>query len=67
MFDTDLVAVAAELADADPMVCDRDELTALVRRSHRVRGWLDAFDARVALRADQLSAPRASPSRPPRC
>jgi hypothetical protein len=62
MFDTDLAAVAAELADADPMACDRGQLTALVRRSNRMRAWLDAFDARIALRADQLSAQGQSES-----
>ncbi len=55
MFDGDLRGLVDWLADADPACCDRDELAALVRRSNRLRAWLDAFDARVALRARQLA------------
>src|SRR5262245_66236208 len=45
----------AELAGADPLCCDRDGLAELVAKSQRVRGWLDAFDARIALRSRRLA------------
>src|SRR5262245_59233237 len=45
----------AELAGADPLCCDRDGLADLVAKTQRVRGWLDAFDARIALRSRQLA------------
>jgi hypothetical protein len=31
------------------------DLTGLVKSSHRLRGWLDAFDARIALQAARLA------------
>jgi Domain of unknown function (DUF222) len=44
-----------KLLVADPDQCERDGLALLVRRSLRVRGWLDALDARVAARATRLA------------
>ena len=44
-----------KLLVADPDQCERDGLTLLVRRSLRVRGWLDALDARIAGRATRLA------------
>jgi hypothetical protein len=55
MFGVDIVAVATKLAGSDPAVCDRDELAELVKTSQRARGWLDALDARIALRAGELA------------
>jgi hypothetical protein len=51
-----LFAAFAELSECDPFQQDRDGLQELVRRSLRVRGWLDAMDARIAVRAAQLAA-----------
>ena len=36
-------------------MCDQGELTELVKSSQRLRSWLDAFDARIALRAARLA------------
>ncbi len=55
MFDERVRGLVDGLLEADPACCERDELAGLIRRSNRVRGWLDAFDARVALRARQLA------------
>jgi hypothetical protein len=55
MFGTDIVALATQLAAADPAVCDRDALAELVKTAQRARGWLDAFDARIALQAARLA------------
>ena len=55
MFATGIVALATELASADPAVCDRGELTGLVESAQRLRSWLDAFDARIALQAARLA------------
>ncbi len=41
---------------AEPDEKDRDGLDGLVRRSLRLRGWLDALDARIAVRAARLAA-----------
>ena len=54
MFDEEIRELVTDLAAADPAVCDRDELAGLVKQSQRVRGWLDAVDARIALRASAL-------------
>jgi hypothetical protein len=45
-----------ELLVADPGRCRHDGLALLVRRSLRVRGWLDALDAAIAARAAELAA-----------
>jgi hypothetical protein len=55
MFESEFVAVATTLAQAAPGACDRDELAVLVTISQRARGWLDAFDARVAMAARRLA------------
>jgi hypothetical protein len=47
--------LAAQLAAADPAVGDRGDLAGLVKSSQRLRGWLDAFDARIALQAARLA------------
>ncbi len=44
-----------KLLVAEPDEKDRDGLDGLVRRSLRVRGWLDAVDARIAVAADRLA------------
>jgi len=49
------VALVAELVDADPACCDRTGLAELVSTSQKLRSWLDAFDARIALHAARLS------------
>jgi len=51
-----LATVLARLLAADPSSCDREGLAGLVAQSQRVRGWLDAFDARIAIRAADLAA-----------
>ncbi len=51
---------SVKLLVADPAQCGRGGLELLVRRSLRVRGWLDAFDARVAAQAARLAAEGAS-------
>ena len=56
MYETGIAALVGEIADADPAACDRDELAALVAVSQRVRAWLDAFDARIALHASRLAS-----------
>src|SRR5262245_31576120 len=55
MYGIGVVELVAELAGADPLCCDRDGLAELVAKSQRVRGWLDAFDARIALRSRRLA------------
>ena len=40
---------------AEPDEKDRDGLDGLVRRSLRLRGWLDARDARIAVAAARLA------------
>jgi hypothetical protein len=55
MYETGIVALATRLAAADPAVCDRGDLAGLVKSSQRLRGWLDAFDARIALQAARLA------------
>ncbi len=45
-----------KLLVADPDEKDRDGIDGLVRRSLRLRGWLDAVDARIAGRAARLAA-----------
>ena len=44
----------------NPAQCDRDGLARLVRHTMRVRGWLDAIDARIAAQASSLAAEGAS-------
>lgn len=55
MFGTDVVALATQVACADPAACDRAGLADLVATSQRLRSWLDAFDARIALQAARLA------------
>ncbi len=45
-----------KLLVADPNERNSEGLAGLVRRSLRVRGWLDAVDARIAGRAAELAA-----------
>jgi Domain of unknown function (DUF222) len=44
-----------KLLVAEPNEKDRDGLDGLVRRSLRLRGWLDAIEARIAVRAARLA------------
>jgi Domain of unknown function (DUF222)/HNH endonuclease len=44
-----------KLLVAEPDEKNRDGLDGLVRRSLRLRGWLDAIDARIAVRAARLA------------
>ena len=55
MYETGVLALVAELADADPACCDRAGLAELVATSQKLRAWLDAFDVRVALHASRLA------------
>ena len=45
-----------KLLVAEPDEKNRDGLDGLVRRSLRLRGWLDSLDARIAVRAARLAA-----------
>src|SRR5687767_4381544 len=51
-----LVDAVDKLAACDFAACDRHGLGGLVRLSLRLRGWLDAVDARIAARAAHLAA-----------
>jgi hypothetical protein len=62
MYGNGVVDLMAQLATTDPFCCDRDGLADLVAKTQRVRSWLDALDARIALRADQLSVQGGSES-----
>ena len=55
MYETQVVALATQLAAADPTACDRGDLTELVKSAQRLRGWLDALDVRIALQASRLA------------
>ena len=50
-----VIGLVTQLTAADPGACDRRGLADLVNASQRVRGWLDAFDARIAIRAGELA------------
>jgi hypothetical protein len=54
MAETGLVALAIQLAGADPDRCDRAALAELAALSTRARSWLDAFDVRVAAAARRV-------------
>ena len=54
--DGTVVDAFVELLVADPEEKDRDGLDGLVRRSLRLRGWLDSIDARIAVAAARLAA-----------
>ncbi len=45
-----------KLLVAEPDEKDRDGLDGLVRRSLRLRGWLDSIDGRIAVAAARLAA-----------
>jgi hypothetical protein len=45
-----------KLLVADPAERNTEGLAGLVRRSLRLRSWLDAVDARIAVRAAELAA-----------
>ncbi len=51
----DVLATVSTLIDFDPAVCDRDQLAVLVRLMGATRAWFDAFEVRVAARADELA------------
>jgi Domain of unknown function (DUF222) len=55
MFEDGIRDLIHKLTDSDPACCDRDELAELVTASQRMRGRLDAVDARIALRARALA------------
>ena len=55
-----IVAEVATLAVADPATCDRAQIAELVARSLAVRGWLDSFDGRLAIRSAQEAADGSS-------
>ena len=55
MFDVDVVGEVTALTSADPAACDRVGLAELVASAQRVRDWLDALDARIALQASRLA------------
>jgi hypothetical protein len=57
-----LVGALGALIAADVCSCNRDQLGELVGRSQRLRGFLDAFDVKVAARARDLAAGGASES-----
>ena len=55
MHPDDVVALVRQLTCTDPATCDVADLAALVRVSERVRGWLDALDARIAIHVTRLA------------
>ncbi len=55
MYGNGVVELMAQLAATDPFCCDRDGLADLVAKTQRVRSWLDALDARIALRSRRLA------------
>jgi hypothetical protein len=55
MYGNGVVDLMAQLATTDPFCCDRDGLADLVAKTQRVRSWLDALDARIALRSRRLA------------
>ncbi len=54
--DGSVLDAVAKLLVADPDQCTADRLSVLVRRSLRVRGWLDSLDARIAVAATRLAS-----------
>ena len=54
--DGSVLDAIVKLLVCDPAQCGRDGLALLVRRSLRVRGWLDALDAAIAVQAARLAA-----------
>ena len=51
-----IVALASQLAAADPATCDRVGLGELTRAVSQLRSFCDALDVRIARRADELAA-----------
>ena len=56
MIGVDVVGLVTTLTASDPAVCDQPALTELVSTAQRVRGWLDSYDVRIAMRAAGLAA-----------
>jgi hypothetical protein len=52
----DLEAVVREVAGTDPATCDSAALAVLTSAVHRLQCWLDAVNAAIAVRADELAA-----------
>ena len=48
-------SVLREVAGTDPATCDSAGLAVLVSAIHRLECWLDALNAAVAVRADELA------------
>ncbi|MGI9028922.1 MAG: DUF222 domain-containing protein [Ilumatobacteraceae bacterium] len=55
MFQVRVVDDVRHLVSSDPAACDSSELAVLVAVTQRVRGWLDSYDTRIALRAAELA------------
>jgi hypothetical protein len=53
--DGSVLDAVVKLLVADPAQCGADGLALLVRRSLRVRGWLDGLDAAIAVQATRLA------------
>jgi hypothetical protein len=58
--DGSVLDAIVKLLVCDPAQCGRDGLALLVARSLRVRGWLDAIDAAIAVQATRLAGEGAS-------
>jgi hypothetical protein len=58
--DGSVLDAIVELLVADPAQCGADGLVLLVRRSLRVRGWLDGLDAAITVQATRLAGDGAS-------
>jgi hypothetical protein len=52
----DVEFIVRKVAGTDPRTCDSAALTVLTSALHQLRCWLDAADAAVAVRADELAA-----------
>ena len=55
MVGVDVVGLVTVLTATDPAACDQAALADLVATSQQVRGWLDSYEARIAVRADVLA------------
>ena len=55
MIGVDVVGLVTVLTATDPAACDQAALADLVATSQQVRGWLDSYEARIALHADVLA------------
>jgi len=56
MSEVDVVGSVTVLTHTDPAACDQAALADVVATLGQVRGWLDCYEARIAMRAAALAA-----------